>query len=97
MASSASIDPRAGLIEPRYMGLDAAATYLGVTPKALRHYVHRRTVPFSRIGRRLLFDRQALDRWIARRSLQVARYDAEHSGGEPMRPRKIDGCSDKPR
>jgi excisionase family DNA binding protein len=58
-------------VEPRYLTLNTAAQYLGVTPKALRHYVQRRIVPFCRVERRLLFDRQALDRWLARRSVRV--------------------------
>jgi excisionase family DNA binding protein len=49
----------------RYLAPAEAASYLGKTRKALYHLVQRRVVPFIRVGRRLTFDRLALDRWLA--------------------------------
>jgi len=49
----------------RFALLPAAADFLGCTDKALRKLVERRAVPFRRVGRRLIFDLQELERWFA--------------------------------
>ena len=48
----------------RYLGVRAAATYLGCSPGSLYHLVARRQIPFLRRGNRLFFDRGDLDRWM---------------------------------
>ena len=50
----------------RYVALREAAVYLGCTEKALRKLVERRSVPFRRAGRRLIFDLAELDDWVGR-------------------------------
>ena len=62
---------REGEVESRYFTVITTARYLGVTERAVRHYVQRRAIPFTRIGSRVLFDRQALDRWLGRRAVRV--------------------------
>jgi len=52
------------LIQPRYLNVEAAAIYLGTTPGALYKAVQRRLVPHRKNGKRLVFDRLALDAWI---------------------------------
>jgi excisionase family DNA binding protein len=43
-----------------------AVVYLRLSSEgALRNLVYRRKIPFARLGRRLRFDREALDRFIA--------------------------------
>ena len=49
----------------RYAPLREAAVYLGRTEKALRKLVERRAVPFRRAGKRLVFDIEELDKWVA--------------------------------
>jgi excisionase family DNA binding protein len=48
----------------RYLTIRDAATYLSLTERALYHRIDRRTVPFIKRGRRVWFDRVALDRWM---------------------------------
>lgn len=51
----------------------AAAVYLGLKAGTLRALVARQRVPHIRLGPRLVvFDREALDRWLAERSVAAA-------------------------
>jgi excisionase family DNA binding protein len=64
----------------RYLPARAAAQYLGFTIAAVYQLVHRRQIPHSKRGRRLIFDRQELDRWIAegaRPALSQSEKEAE--------------------
>jgi excisionase family DNA binding protein len=49
-----------------YLNVEQAAAYLGRTPKAIRMLVYRAEIPVIKIGRRILFDRERLDRWVDR-------------------------------
>ena len=51
-------------LDSRLMGVNAAAIYMGKTPKAVRHIVAKRLVPAVRIGRRVMIDRRDLDKLI---------------------------------
>jgi excisionase family DNA binding protein len=51
---------------PRCLGVREAAIYLGSTIWAVRSLAWERKLPFIRLGQRLLFDRQDLDRYIER-------------------------------
>jgi excisionase family DNA binding protein len=63
------------IVEPigRYLTVDACAMYLGRTSKAVRRLVERGELPCIRLGRRVQFDRVAVDRWIARHSCRGKR------------------------
>jgi excisionase family DNA binding protein len=61
------------------MDTATAADYLGLSRGALYHLVEKAYVPYSRMGRKLLFDRQALDRWITRRSVDVKEEGCSNS------------------
>ena len=54
------------LARARYLDVSAAAVYLSLSEKAIYHRVARRTIPFIKRGKRVLFDCQALDRWMRR-------------------------------
>lgn len=56
----------------RYFSVKQAAEYLGRTEKAIRHLVEDRKIPHIRIGRRIQFDRDALDRWMQRHAKRGA-------------------------
>jgi excisionase family DNA binding protein len=47
--------------ERRWMSPEGAADYLGVSASAIRKRIARGTIRYSRMGRRLLVDRRALD------------------------------------
>jgi excisionase family DNA binding protein len=53
-----------GVLVPRLLTLDQAATYLGLTKDALKAKVHIGRVPTVDIDKKLRFDRQDLDRII---------------------------------
>jgi excisionase family DNA binding protein len=56
-------------IEQRYLDVHAAAAYLGTTEKAIRYKLEARRLPFSRIGKRIVFDRLELDKFLAKNSV----------------------------
>ncbi len=58
---------------PRCIGVAAAAAYLGATIWAVRTLAWQKKVPFVRIGRRIVFDRADLDRYIENQKTEVVR------------------------
>jgi excisionase family DNA binding protein len=51
-------------------GIEQAAEALSLTVPALRQAVHRRQIPFVRLGeKRVRFDPQQLQAWLRRRSV----------------------------
>lgn len=59
------LDPR------RYMNVEQIAWYLDSTPGSIRVKVWRREIPFLKCGRRVLFDREAIDSWLAAQRVEV--------------------------
>ena len=53
-----------GVMVPRLLTLDQAATYLGLTKDALKAKVHMGRVPTVDLDKKLRFDRHDLDRII---------------------------------
>jgi excisionase family DNA binding protein len=53
-----------GIIAPRLLTLEQAATYLGLTKDALKAKVHMGRIPTVDLDKKLRFDRQDLDRII---------------------------------
>ena len=53
-----------GVMTPRLLTLDQAATYLGLTKDALKAKVHLGRVPTVDLDKKLRFDRHDLDRII---------------------------------
>ena len=53
-----------GIVAPRLLTLDQAATYLGLTKDALKAKVHLGRIPTVDLDKKLRFDRQDLDRII---------------------------------
>jgi excisionase family DNA binding protein len=48
----------------RWMGVPAAAEYIGRSPSAVRHLIAKRAIPSVRRDGRVQFDRQDLDNWL---------------------------------
>ena len=63
---------------PEHMGVETAGRYLDLSPEALRKLVLRRKVPFSQEGkgRRLSFERRALDAWMRDQRIEPEEDDA---------------------
>jgi len=55
-----------GVLVPRLLTLDQAATYLGLTKDALKAKVHLGRIPTVELDKKLRFDRQDLDELIER-------------------------------
>ncbi len=51
--------------EKRLISVEDAAKYLGVQKSTIYSWAWRRKIPTVKIGRRLLFDQEDLDRMIA--------------------------------
>jgi len=47
------------------LDIRAAADFLGTSPKALRHLIERRRIPFRKLGRKVVLLRGELEQWIA--------------------------------
>jgi excisionase family DNA binding protein len=58
--------------ESRYMNVEQCAAYIGRTPRAVYHLVENGQIPHARPGRRLQFDREKIDRWMARHARRGA-------------------------
>lgn len=58
--------------DARYFTVATVATYLGRTPKAIYRLLDRGEIPHIRIGRRVQFDRERIDRWMERHSKRGA-------------------------
>lgn len=60
-------------MRPPLLDINELADYLSVTPKAVRHMVYRRQIPFLRLGpKRVRFDLAEIDAWLADQRVEVA-------------------------
>ncbi|MEP6889811.1 MAG: helix-turn-helix domain-containing protein [Nitrospirota bacterium] len=48
----------------RFLNVKEAADYLGLAESTLYTMANQRRIPFTKMGRRLKFDRKELERWI---------------------------------
>jgi len=62
----------------RYMAVQEAARYIGVTETALRRRVERGSIPFIRDGRSIRFDASDLDRYMAAHKVVRRKEAAAH-------------------
>ncbi len=62
------------------LSLIQAAPVLGVSPYTVRSWVRERRVPFYRCGRRLVFSRQELERWLSARRVAPTDEPAREAG-----------------
>jgi len=60
-------------MKTRLLSVEQAATYLGVQKSTIYSWAWRRKIPSVKMGRRLLFDREDLDRIIEERKRGVER------------------------
>jgi excisionase family DNA binding protein len=62
------------------MGYRELAAYLKVAEGTLRHYVMRRTIPFTKVGTHVRFLRAEIDLWLLERKRQPAGKRAAKGG-----------------
>ena len=53
----------------RLINIQDVAEYTGLSVHTLYAMVSQRRIPFVKMGRRTMFDREELDRWIAKNSV----------------------------
>jgi excisionase family DNA binding protein len=70
--SSKSNHPVSNPTEPRLLTIAAAASYLSATIWFVRTLAWSKAVPHLRLGKRILFDRADLDRYIDQAKQQQA-------------------------
>ena len=58
---------------PDVLSAEGAAAYLGVDRKTVYDYAHRGEIPHQRLGKRMLFSRDALLQWLGRSSNSAGR------------------------
>jgi excisionase family DNA binding protein len=54
-------------MESRGVTVQEAAAYLSTTVPAIRQLIYKRELPFTKLGKRHIIDRQDLDKWIERK------------------------------
>lgn len=57
-----------------------AASYLGVPSDVIDELVAKRTIPFTKVGDRVVFSKAALDYWIYAKSMESLRDDLPSLG-----------------
>ncbi|UZT97053.1 helix-turn-helix domain-containing protein [Chryseobacterium fluminis] len=50
--------------ENRYMDLNSLIKYIPFTKATIYSKVNRKQIPFKKIGKKLIFSKQEIDRWI---------------------------------
>lgn len=79
--------PTPGQVLQRYLDVQAAADYLGMTATALYKSAQRRLVPCRKKGKRLVFDRVELDDYMhALEGVDVAEAVARSLHGGTVKP-----------
>jgi excisionase family DNA binding protein len=57
-----------------------AASYLGVSKDLIDELVAKRTIPFTKVGDRVVFSKAALDYWIYAKSMESLQEDLPNLG-----------------
>jgi excisionase family DNA binding protein len=55
--------------QDRYLDIERASKYLSLSVSYLQKLTSRRRIPYAKVGKRCLYDRTLLDRWMARRQV----------------------------
>ena len=72
------------MAEPRYLGTKEAAAYLGVAAKTLEKLrVTGKGPPYAKAGRRVIYDRRDLDKWVAKRKRRFTGESVEEDDARP--------------
>jgi excisionase family DNA binding protein len=89
-----TLEPEEGVFD--YKSLSA---YLNVAQVTLRHWVMKGAIPFTKMGRRVGFDKREIELWLeqnTRYSLKTARKPKHSGGGDGIVPAKADKGGELP-
>ena len=53
------------------MNIKQAAEYTGLKEATIYHYIVERKIPYIKIGARVVFDSQDLDRWLESKKVEA--------------------------
>lgn len=53
------------------MNIEEAARFTGLAKATLRKYIASRSIPYIKIGARVIFDSEDLTRWLEERKVEV--------------------------
>lgn len=59
-------------VAPRYFNVEQCAAYIGRTDNAVRMLVKKGQIPRLKLGRKVQFDKEKIDRWMERHSQRGA-------------------------
>lgn len=54
----------------QYLNIDELADFLNLSKSKLYEMTSKRKIPFLRVGRRVLFDPERIERWMAEREVK---------------------------
>jgi excisionase family DNA binding protein len=54
------------MMREEYLNYDQAADYIGIAAISLRQKVSGRKIPYLKVGKRVLFRKADIDRWLAK-------------------------------
>lgn len=62
-------------IGKKWLTVNECAVYLGLTARAVYNHIHRGTLPYQKLGARVLFDPEEIDAAIRHRSKRSRRLN----------------------
>ena len=60
----------------RLLSISQAAYYLGISRHTLYGWVSQKRIPYVKVGRRTMFDKKALDKWVEEKSVEPLELSA---------------------
>ena len=56
--------------------IEDVAEFCRVKPSVIKHWVYTRSIPFIKIGKQILFDKEDLEEWIERQKRGAVSLDS---------------------
>lgn len=53
-----------------FMSVEELAQKLGIKTKTIHNWVHMRKIPYTKIGRKVMFNPRSIETWLSRREVQ---------------------------
>ena len=62
-------------MEKRLLNINEMSEYVGISPGSLYVWVSRGRIPHVKIGRKLMFDKRTIDKWIDSKVVKKIYYN----------------------
>lgn len=63
--------------EKRFIGIKELSEYLDIKVGTIYSWTHMRKIPYYKIGRRVKFDREKIERWLKNKEVKPFDYRAK--------------------